>query len=131
MRLLAFALVLLLVLTGCVPHYEPAYRVVTEVTVTASHNSQVRHYRYTDHPRMQAVLNYLRRLKTFAPNDIAPDTFRSDAFRITLHRSDGTQTVYHQIANGYLQKNGGRWLRIDPVHASSLLRLLGELEEAG
>lgn len=129
MRFFAVGLALCLVLTGCVPHYEPAYRVVTEVSVTVSHDARVRSYRYTDHPRIQAVLNYLRRLKTYTPRDIAPDTFRGDAFRIILHRSDGTQTVYHQIADGYLQKNGGRWLRTDPVHGSSLLRLLEELEK--
>lgn len=131
MRLVAFVLVLLLLFTGCVPHYEPAYRVVTAVSVTVSHQAQLRHYRYTDHPRIQAVLNYLRRLKPYAPQDIAPETFRSDAFRIILHRSDGTETVYHQIADGFLQKNGGPWHRVDPAHASSLSRLLGQLEQSG
>lgn len=121
-----FALSILL-LSGCAPQRQPNYRVVTAISVIASHNGEITHYQYTQPEDMRAVLNYLRTLETFAPEDIAADTFRGDAFRITLHRSDGTQVVYHQIADGYLQKDDGPWLKLGSRGASVFLWLLESL----
>lgn len=118
------ALVMSVLLSGCGAPSVPQYRVVEKITVTVSHNAQIREYAYTQPEKMQSILLYLRRMQTYAPEAIAPETFRSDAFRIILHRSDGTQTVYHQIADGFLQKDGGDWEKVDARHASSLLRLL-------
>lgn len=123
----ALCVLSVVLLTGCGVQRQPNYRVVTAISVTASHNQQITHYHYTRQEDMRAVLNYLRTLETFAPTLIAADTFRGDAFRITLHRSDGTQAVYYQIADGYLQKDGGPWLKTDSRHASALLRLLEAL----
>lgn len=120
----SIVVILLLLLTGCAEPVPPGYRVVERITVTVSHNAQVREYQYTQPEKMQSILHYLRRMKTYAPVPIAPETFRGDAFRIVLHRSDGTEAVYHQIADGYLQKDGSVWEKVDARHASSLLRLL-------
>ena len=122
--------ILSLLFSGCVAHPPREYHVVTRIDVTVSHNAQITEYRFAQPEQLQAVLSYLRRLETYAPADISADTFRSDAFRIVLHRSDGTQTVYHQIADGYLQKNGGSWVKTDPTLASALRRLLESLSVA-
>ncbi len=123
--------ILSIMMSGLVVHAEPEYHVVTDIAVTAAHNAEITEYRYSDTHQLREILNYLRRLDTYAPADIAADTFRSDAFRITLYLSDGSQTVYHQIADGYLQKDGGQWLKTDPKFASSLRRLLLRLEAEG
>lgn len=122
---------MLLMLSGCAARHETVYRVVTGVEVTVSHNAQVHTYRYTQPEKMSKVLNYLRSLRTYAPAPIAADTFRGDAFRIILERSDGTQVIYHQIADGYLQKDGGPWEATDEKHAANLLRLLQNLSPDG
>lgn len=116
--------ILSLMLTGCVAHAPLDHQVVTRIDVTASHDNQIRSYQYTQAEDLHVILNYLRRLETYAPVDISADTFRADAFRIVLHLSDGAQTVYHQIADGYLQKNGGKWMKTDPKFASTFRRIL-------
>ena len=122
--------ILSLLLSGCTSHPVRDYRVVTSIHVTVSHNAQVTEHRYTQPEDMHVILNYLRRLDTYAPVDISADTFRSDAFRIVLHCSDGSLTVYHQIADGYLQKNGGQWVKTDPTLASALRRILDSLSKS-
>ena len=113
-----------LLLSGCVAQTPEDYQVVTGIDVTVSHNVQISQYQFTRPEDMHVILNYLRQLDTYAPVNISADTFRSDAFRIVLHRSDGTQVMYHQIADGYLQKNDGPWVKTDPRLASALRRIL-------
>lgn len=120
-----------LLLSGCVAQAPEAHQVVTGIDVTVSHNAQITQYQFTSPEDMHVILNYLRQLDTYAPVDISADTFRSDAFRIVLHRSDGTQAVYHQIADGYLQKDNGSWVKTDPRLASALRRILEGLAKRG
>lgn len=106
-------------------------RVVTAVEVTASMEGEVSHYRYTQEEKVRTVLHYLRRAKPDRSVPITPDTFRTDAYRITLHLSDGTKSVYHQLYSDYLQKENGRWHSIDSAHGGALARLLQELPSDG
>ena len=121
-----FAILLLfMLLSGCSPvEYTPRNRVVTEIEVTVSHDDRVQTRTYHNDIQLRLLLNYLRTLDTYAPVPISPDTFRADAYRIILRRSDGSQSVYHQIADGYLQKDGGPWEKTDSHRAAALLRLL-------
>ncbi len=113
-------------LGGCaVRNIKPgALRVVTQVSVTAAHNNEIMRKVFTDSEKMEAVLNYLRLLDPYLPSKYEADTFRSDAYEIIVHYSDGDQTTYHQIYHDYLKKDTGAWLRIDPAQASKLLPLL-------
>lgn len=124
-----YILICLLLLSGCSAE-PPAtkYRVVTQIEVTVSHDSQVYKRTYSTEPQLRSILNYLRTLRTYAPVPIAPDTFRSDAFRIILRRSDGSEVCYHQISDGFLQKDGGPWEKTDSHRAAALLRLLQTLD---
>lgn len=126
-----FIVLLALLLTGCTYYAPPgeshASRVITAIEVTASESAQLRHYRYTTEEKMQAIMNYLRRVRPDLTTAISPDTFRTDAYRITLYLSDGTQTVYHQLYSDYLQKDGGLWRSIDAGQGAALSRLLHEL----
>ena len=126
-----FTFIVFLLLCGCSyaapPGENHGPRVVTAVEVTAAAEGELSQYRYTGEEKIRAVLHYLRRAKPDRSVPITPDTFRTDAYRITLHLSDGTKSVYHQLYSDYLQKENGRWHSIDSTHGSALARLLQEL----
>ena len=126
-----FLILICLILTGCTYYAPPGenhpVRVVTRVDVTVSQEGSLKRFHYRQAEKVGAILGYLRRLKPdqFAP--ISADTFRTDAYEIRLTLSDGSQSVYHQIYDEYLQKNGGQWQRIDRTQGGSLPKLLSDL----
>ena len=126
-----FLFVMCLLLTGCsyaAPQNENhPVRVVVQIDVTASEDGQITHYRYTHPEKLSAVLYYLRLVEPDLSAVITPETFRTDAYRITLHLSDGTQTVYHQLHSEYLQMGNGAWRKIDSARGGALVRILKEL----
>lgn len=118
-------------LTGCTYYAPPGedhpVRVVTQIDVAATQAGEIFQFHYTEPEKMQTILQYLRRLEPDQFTPITPDTFRTDAYEICLTLSDGSQTVYHQIYNEYLQKNGGPWQSIDRALAASLPQLLANM----
>ena len=122
---------LLICLSGCSyaapPGEDHGSRVITSVEVTAAWDGKVETFHYTREEKIRTLMTYLRRIKPELATTIAPDTFRTDAYRITLHLSDGNAVVYHQLHGEYLQKNGGVWRSINPSHGSALVRILKEL----
>ena len=102
-------------------------RVITSVEVTATENGQLHRYHYNTETKVRTILTYLRRIKPELAVSIDPDTFRTEQYCVTLHLSDGSQTVYRQLHTEYLQKNDGVWRSIDPAHGSALVRILKEL----
>lgn len=98
----------------------PQVRVVTGITVTATNNLETQTHTYTQNKEMCSILNYLRLLDPYVSVPLAPDTFRSDIYNITVFYSDGSQTQYNQIYHDYFQTNGGAWKRIDPKVGSRL-----------
>lgn len=99
-------------------------RVVTQVTITATQGGKSLVYQYTDPDKMGAVLTYLRTLDATRSAPIAPETFRTPSYQIQLTLSDGSQTIYRQLHDSYLQKNDGPWHMIDPPKGATLLPLL-------
>ena len=124
-----------LLLSGCSytapPGENHGPRVVTSVEIIASSEGELSSYRYTKEEKIRAVMNYLRRAKPDRSVPITPDTFRTDAYRITLYLSDGSQAIYHQLYSDFLQKENGRWHSIDSAHGSALTRILKELPPDG
>ena len=102
-------------------------RVVTSVTVTSTHESQLRTQTFTDSEKMEIILNYLRKLDPYTRTHIAPDSFRSDAYEIIVSYSDGNHSVYRQIYDQYFQVPDGSWRKIDPGHGGQLLGILGDM----
>ncbi len=123
-RFLAVFSLLTVALAGCRLQKDTVPRTVVRVSVTASHNSEIFYREYTEYGEMEAVLNYLRLLDPTVPSPYAADTFRSDAYEIIVHYSDGDATTYHQIYHDYLKTNDGRWLKINAVRGEKLLSLL-------
>lgn len=128
-----FVICLALLLAGCT-YGAPAgqqhgSRVVERVEVEVYGQGKRMTYRYTEPEKMGAVLQYIRQLKPSVAVPISPDTFRTDAYRITLFLSDGSQRVYHQLYDMYLQEEGGLWRGIDPSRGSALRQLLMLMEQ--
>ena len=127
MRLLIFVLVAA-TLAGCT-HYAPPgenhpVRVVTQIEVIALKEGNSYLYKYQKPEKMQIILHYLRQLDPANHPPIAPDTFRSDFYDITLTLSDGSQSVYHLVSNAYLQRDNGSWCSINESVAGMLPQIL-------
>lgn len=128
-RRLAALLLLSLLLSGCggtQPDPEPL-RVVTQIQVTGTEDGQVWQKTFSDTEKMEAVLHCLRRLDPGKVTQIAPDSFRTDAYEIIVSYSDGSRTVYQQLHHQYLQTDfqGYREIREGPaIQLAQLLRSL-------
>lgn len=130
MRQVVFTFILFLccVTGGCARQQpEKNVRVVTSITVTSTHRSQLRTQTFTDEEKMEIILNYLRKLDPYTRTDISPDSFRSDAYEIIVSYSDGNHSVYRQIYDQYFQIPDGTWRKIDPNRGGQLLGILGSM----
>lgn len=124
-RLLFAFFLIVLCCGGCgKPKEQAAVRVVTAIELTATRDGSLHSKTYTDSDTMGSILQYLRKLDPYTPTDIAPDSFRTDAYQITVFYSDGTQTVYRQIYDRYFQIPDGSWRLIDPHFGNMLSQLL-------
>ncbi len=104
-------------------------RVVTGVSITAhTPDSTVQRHYSQDH-NISNVLNYLRLLDPYTSVELDPETFRSGDYEIIISYSDGAHTVYRQIYQDYLQKDGGHWKRIDPELGSRLQELIEKIPD--
>ena len=128
-HLMVFPLILVCLLAGCrADQSDPSVpRVVTQISVISTHEGTIRHHVYTTPAKMKILLNYLRRLDPYGDTKIEPDTFRTDAYEITLFYSDGKSSVYRQIYDQYLQENNGPWKRINPADGGYLLPILSNV----
>ena len=112
MKKMAIILLLPLLLCGCSRRRMPTgpmCRVVTQIQVSATIDGQTQVTTYTDYPKMEAVLSYLRLLEKGNRRDIDPDSFRADIYEITVFYSDGQHTTYRQLHDQLLQTDGGPW----------------------
>ena len=125
-------LAVLTILSGCgnytLSSTPSAPNTVIRVTVTYSSTQEHFHREYVSSNKMRAVLNYLRWVDPYGKPETDPDTARGGLFRIILHLSDGTQTVYLQRSDQFMQVNGGPWLTIDPDRAKTLHQIVAEME---
>ena len=117
MRLIQYLLILLTAFLGPSHNAAPVpetNRVVTQIEVTVIRNGKTTNTVYSDDSQMEAILTYLRMTQPTAAIQMDPDSFRSDSYTFTVQFSDGSQNIYRQIYHDLLQKNTGRWQRIDP-----------------
>ena len=117
-------------LSGCRSE-DPAQsvsRVVTDITVTCDNGSiQTQRY-YTSSVKMRAILNYLRWIDPYGIPAEDPERIGGSLFRIVMKFSDGSQKVYLQKADRYMQIDGKDWMTIDAEKALTLSKMLGEME---
>ncbi len=125
-KFLIFSLCLLpCLLNGCAKSGK--IRVVTGVSITANTPESTVQRHYSQDHNISNVLNYLRLLDPYTSVELDSETFRSGDYEIIINYSDGAHTVYRQIYQDYLQKDGGRWKRIDPKLGSRLQELIEKL----
>ena len=124
-----FFFLFMLMLTGCADAQMKTYvpRLVIKIDIDACQENTVYTQSVTDSKRMSVVLNYLRMLDAYTVVPIESETFRADVFRITVHFSDGSQKIYHQLYNQYLQVDNSNWKKIDPKHGSRLSEIINSL----
>lgn len=123
MKRLAIFLICAVLLTGCGRRDRiSVYRVVTGVDVEYRQEGNTILRTYTKPVSMQSILTYLRILQPFGPVNVEGE---QDSFcQITLHYSQGPDSVYIQQGQRYLQKDGGDWATVDSTRASLLYPLL-------
>jgi len=122
MKRLLFLIILAFLMSGCARVETPTYRVVTGVDVEYRQADNIIVRSYSKPASMESVLTYLRILNAFGP--VTPEGEFDSGCRITLHYSQGPDTVYLQQGSRYLQKDGGDWKTVDASRASLLYPLL-------
>ena len=117
-------------MTGCHPqsHTDAASQIVTEIIVTCETCTDFTHRYYNTHEKMQPILLYLRAVSPGFKPDIDPEPLSDRVICITLQKADGSQKVYRQKADRYLQQNHGAWRKINPEWGATLYRILLENE---
>ncbi len=123
MKRIVFILIFAILLGGCaLSRRESVYRVVTGVEVEYQQQDNTIRRTYQKPGSMQSILTYLRILKPYGP--VNPEGNYDSACKITLHYSQGPDSVYIQQGQQYLQKDGGDWESVDSARASLLYPLL-------
>ena len=123
--------VLSVLLWGCSAHQDPAQsvsRVVTDITVTCSNGPIQVQRHYTSSEKMRAILNYLRWIDPYGIPTEDPEQSEGSLFQIVMTFSDGSEKVYLQKADRYMQIDGEDWMTIDPQKALTLGQMLGEMK---
>lgn len=124
MKKICCFLLLVCALTGCSPARRPAQiRVVERITVSQP-GAPVRVY--SDSRKMGRILNCLRGLERRAALPGEAEESEGSICLITLHHSDGSQTVYRQKGGQYLHRQGV-WQKIPPEQARHLALLLAAM----
>ena len=102
----------------------------TVVKITVTYQSPQESFRreYVSSQKMRAVLNYLRWIDPYGKPETDPDTARGGLYRITLHISDDSESVYLQKADQFMRVDGGPWLIIDADRAKTLHQILTEMD---
>lgn len=124
MRSIFLILIVAVLLTGCQSRSKPLCRFVTQIDITCTQDGTVLQRRYTDNDKMQAVLLYLRLLRTDIPYFDLPDTTPPTEFQIIVSLSDGAQRVYSQKDYRLFKNDQSGWMGILPEQAMELYRLV-------
>ena len=118
-------------LAGCQKDTEPLCRYVTQIDITCSYDGTVLQRRYTSNDKMQAVLLYLRLLRTDIPYFDLPDNKPDAEFQIIVSLSDGVQKIYSQKDYRLFKNGQDGWMGIAPEQAADLYRLVYFFESDG
>lgn len=131
MKKLVTLFLLLFLFCGCTPmRNTAASRPVVVVGITVTHQNgpvATRRY-YTSSAKMRSVLDYLRGLNPYGTAPETPTAAMGESYRIVLSHSDGSETLYWQIADRYFLEEGKPWQMIDPEQAGLLGRIFSQTE---
>lgn len=122
MKRMAIILIFAVLLGGCAGKSKTVHRVVTGVQVEYTRNGETLCRNYTQPASTRSVLTYLRILRPFGP--VIPEGSHDSNCKITLQYSQGPDSVFLQLGDTYIQRDGGAWESIDSSHAALLYPLL-------
>ena len=109
----------------------PQCAVVVRAELRHSLNGQHTERVYTMPEKLEAVLTYLRLLKTAPLHGEDPEMIAGDRFQIWLYYSDGSQRHYRQHACRFLSVDRRPWQAIEPGFARDLYVLMDALPGDG
>ena len=110
---------------------EAACRVVTSISITYDNGPIHLQREYAHAEKMRAILHYLRWIDPYGTPEENPETAEGSLFRIVVRCDNGSEKVYLQKAERYMQVSGGPWLKINPNNALTLSKMIGEMESDG
>ena len=102
--------------------------VVTRIAVTCQNGPMQTQRTYTSSTKMRAILNYLRWIDPYGNPQVDPEQVDGILFRIVMVFSDGSEKVYLQKADRYMQVDGAPWKTVDPQKALTLSQILGQMK---
>ena len=107
---------------------QPVNRAITDITVTYLNGSLQARLQYTAPEKIRAILNYLRWISPYGKPAEDPEQVEGHLFQIAVVFSDGSQKVYLQKADRYMQIDGAGWMTIDPEKALTLNKIVAEMK---
>lgn len=114
-------------LAGCVKSAPRPASVVTKITVSTSLDRDTPIRVYSDSGKMKKLLDYLRLLDRRTVSEHDAQSVEGITWLITLHRSDGSITVYRHKAWRCLYSPRSGWQKIYPREAQRLALLLAAM----
>ena len=122
-----FLCLFLLSFSGCKAETEPTPRVVSGVRVDWQRKGVHFSRHYTDTKKVEALLLYLRLLKTEIP-EADPYRQADNVYTITVRLLDGREHRFQQQQHRYFRIEQAPWQQIPPGQAEGLYDLLRVLE---
>lgn len=103
---------------------EPAQRMVVQIDVSCSQDGESIHRSYTSENKMEAMLLYLRLLKSQGPAQVNPEELLGPVSKIVVQFSNGQQRIYRLRADRFLSTDSRPWQSVDQTHAQELYKLV-------
>ena len=120
-------LLIFLLFSGCsrvVDDRESALRMVVQIDVSCSQDGESIHRSYTSENKMEAMLLYLRLLKSQGPAKTDPEQLIGPACEIVVRFSNGQRRIYRLRADRFLSTDSHPWQSVDQTHAQKLYKLV-------
>lgn len=122
-------LILLFSLCGCSRVHDPnnpetGLKMVVRIDVFCSQDGEAIHRNYTSEDKMEAMLLYLRLLKSKGPANTDPEELIGPACKIVVTFSNGQSRIYRLRADRFLSTDSGPWQSVDQTHAQELYKLV-------
>ena len=122
---------ILSLLAGCRSTPEPTEsvcRVVTQISITYDNGPMHIRREYSSTEKMRAILHYLRWIDPYGTPSEDPEMAQGSTFRIVVLCANGSEKIYLQKADRFMQVDGAPWKTIDPERAITLSQMVGEME---
>ncbi len=122
-KYLVFCLILIIFLVACSQKNPEKAVIVEYITVSGPSVDAC----YTNATKMSQILNSIRTLGQKSTATTDPEALPELGWRITLHRSDGSELTYRTKGARYFRQGDQPWQEVDPKKLEELDILLRSL----